>query len=161
MNQSDLSFFFLCLTCRGSWNGRIVAIKKLLSACDEEASLNSKIRHRNVVQVFGACFDPPNFCLIMEYAQCNLKQAIHDRNIEATVVVDWAMQIATGMNYLHTEAPVCVIHRDLKPSNVLVFSDGALKISDFGLSRTRDETMTDRMSAVGTFEYMAPEVIKV
>lgn len=77
------------------------------------------------------------------------------------MVVEWALQIATGMNYLHTEAPICIIHRDLKPSNVLVFADNTLKISDFGLSRICEQTVTDRMSAVGTFEYMAPEVIRV
>ena len=44
--------------------------------------------------------------------------------------------------------------------NVLYFNDGTLKITDFGLSKVRDQDMTEQMSSVGTFEYMAPEVIQ-
>ena len=66
------------------------------------------------------------------------------------------------MDYLHTGAPQAIIHRDLKPGNVLMFSNNVLKIADFGLSKARanDESLR-QMSSVGTFEYMAPEVIKV
>ena len=66
------------------------------------------------------------------------------------------------MDYLHRGAPMAIIHRDLKPANVLVFSNNVLKIADFGLSRAREDDESARqMSSVGTFEYMAPEVIKV
>jgi len=33
------------------------------------------------------------------------------------VLVDWATQIASGMNYLHEEAKLPLVHRDLKSSN--------------------------------------------
>ncbi|KAH9369356.1 hypothetical protein HPB48_018780 [Haemaphysalis longicornis] len=55
------------------------------------------------------------------------------------VLVDWAVQIARGMHYLHVEASL--IHRDLKSSNVLLSEPYAersrktLKITDFGLAR--------------------------
>jgi len=122
----------------------------------------SKIRHRHVIQCFGACTVPPNFCLVMELAARSLKQAIYDpaTSMDPPLVIDWASQIASGINYLHTEAPVTIVHRDLKPGNVLITAAGVLKVSDFGLSRARQANMTDKMSSVGTFEYMAPEVIR-
>jgi len=64
------------------------------------------------------------------------------------------------MNYLHTEAIEKILHRDLKPGNVLVFPGSILKITDFGLSKAQED-LTQKMSTVGTFEYMAPEVIQV
>jgi len=147
---------------KGKWRSEIVAIKKILTPCSKEADLLSKVRHKNVIQCFGVCTEAPNYCIVMEFAEQSLKQAIYDHGMEIkpTVVVDWATQIALGMNYLHTEAPVIIIHRDLKPANVLITSNNVLKISDFGLSRIRQTDMTDKMSSVGTFEYMPPEIIR-
>ena len=33
------------------------------------------------------------------------------------VLVDWAIQLARGMNYLHHGAPISLVHRDLKSAN--------------------------------------------
>ncbi|XP_058046420.1 mitogen-activated protein kinase kinase kinase 20 isoform X1 [Ahaetulla prasina] len=73
-------------------------------------------------------------------------------------IMTWAMDIAKGMHYLHMEAPVKVIHRDLKSRNVVIAGDGVLKICDFGASRFHSHTT--HMSLVGTFPWMAPEVIQ-
>ena len=89
-----------------------------------------------------------------------------NRRIPPDVLIDWAIQIGRGMNYLHNGAPISVIHRDLKSSNVLIsqsFDDGdlrgkTLKITDFGLAR--EAYNTTRMSAAGTYAWMPPEVIK-
>ena len=97
----------------------------------DEANLLCQFRHRNIVQCLGACFQPPNHVLVLEYAPENLKQAIHKQDITPSVLIDWALQIATGMNYLHTEAPITIIHRDLKPANILVFPGGTLKVRTF------------------------------
>ena len=39
------------------------------------------------------------------------------RRIPPHVLVNWAVQIARGMLYLHEEAVVPILHRDLKSSN--------------------------------------------
>ena len=39
------------------------------------------------------------------------------RKIRPEVLIDWAIQIARGMNYLHNGAPISLVHRDLKSSN--------------------------------------------
>jgi len=63
---------------------------------------------------------------------------------------------ASGMAYLHSCSPR-VVHRDLKSSNILLGSDYAVKIADFGLSR--EVHQTHAMSRVGTLQWVAPEVL--
>ncbi|KAM9755589.1 mitogen-activated protein kinase kinase kinase 10 isoform 2-T2 [Dama dama] len=78
-----------------------------------------------------------------------------------------AEQVARGMNYLHNDAPVPIIHRDLKSINILILeaienhnlADTVLKITDFGLAREWHKTT--KMSAAGTYAWMAPEVIRL
>jgi serine/threonine protein kinase len=62
--------------------------------------------------------EEPNLCLVMEYARGGtLNRALTGRRIPPHILVNWAVQIARGMLYLHEEAVVPIIHRDLKSSN--------------------------------------------
>ncbi len=52
-----------------------------------------------------------------------------------------------------------VIYRDLKPENILLFSDGHIKLTDFGLARVdKLESNETKMSFCGSVEYLAPEI---
>jgi mitogen-activated protein kinase kinase kinase 9 len=134
----------------------------------QEAMLFWSLNHPNIVSLRGVCLLPPKFCLVMEYAVGGSLNRIlsSSRRIPPDVLIDWAIQIGRGMNYLHNGAPISVIHRDLKSSNVLIsesIDDGdlrgrTLKITDFGLAR--EAYNTTRMSAAGTYAWMPPEVIK-
>lgn len=62
-----------------------------------------------------------------------------------------------GMEYLHQNG---VIYSDLKPENVLIFSDGYVKLSDFGLSKQLvNEESVKCSNRSGTVFYFAPEVL--
>lgn len=64
-------------------------------------------------------------------------------------------QICEALEYIHRKK---IVHRDLKPSNVLLFPKYSIKISDFGIMKSRNElTITEMTTALGTPEYMAPE----
>ncbi|XP_014667455.1 PREDICTED: mitogen-activated protein kinase kinase kinase 9-like [Priapulus caudatus] len=163
---------------RGTWRGDEVAIKAARHDPDEpmsvtvenvrqEAKLFSLLKHKNIVESKGVCLKEPNLCLVMEYARGgSLSRVLNGRRIPPNILVDWAIQIAEGMNYLHVEAPITLIHRDLKSSNVLLkepiddndLCSKTLKITDFGLAREVDKTT--HMSQAGTYAWMAPEVIK-
>lgn len=52
-----------------------------------------------------------------------------------------------------------VIHRDIKPDNIFINEFGDYKLGDFGIARTL-ENVTGGLSQKGTYNYMAPEVVK-
>ena len=60
------------------------------------------------------------------------------------------------MYFLHKKHQ---IHRDLKPGNVLVNTEGVVKLTDFGISKTLDNSTEFCNSFVGTKNYMSPERI--
>jgi serine/threonine protein kinase len=69
-------------------------------------------------------------------------------------------EILECVNYLHGRN---IIHRDLKPANILI-TDGIngrfVKLGDFGLSVIHEFNEQTHTKCSGTFDYMAPEVIK-
>lgn len=84
----------------------------------QEAKLFWSLTHDNIVALKGVCLKLPKLCLVMDFARGgSLNRVLAGRKIPPDVLVDWAIQIARGMNYLHVGAPISVIHRDLKSSN--------------------------------------------
>uniref|UniRef100_T1JAY9 Mitogen-activated protein kinase kinase kinase n=1 Tax=Strigamia maritima TaxID=126957 RepID=T1JAY9_STRMM len=149
---------------RAGWKSKdtIVAVKKVL-VLEKEAQVLSILSHKNIIQFYGAVTKPPNYCLVMEYATEGslysfLSSHQGDNMLSYEKILFWALDIARGMNYLHTEAPVTVIHRDLKSKNVVLTSDYVCKLCDFGASRFHGSTT--KMSLAGTIPWMAPEVIQ-
>ncbi|XP_078786066.1 mitogen-activated protein kinase kinase kinase 10 isoform X2 [Oryzias latipes] len=164
---------------RGVWRGEEVAVKAARQDPDEDISVTAEsvrqearlfwiLRHPNIIALRGVCLREPNLCLVMEYARGGaLSRALAGKKVPPRVLVNWAVQIATGMDYLHNQAFVPIIHRDLKSNNILILqpverndlSGKTLKITDFGLAREWHQTT--KMSAAGTYAWMAPEVIKL
>nr|XP_035940703.1 mitogen-activated protein kinase kinase kinase 20 isoform X3 [Halichoerus grypus] len=165
----DLQFFENCgggsfgSVYRARWisQDKEVAVKKLLKI-EKEAEILSVLSHRNIIQFYGVILEPPNYGIVTEYASLgSLYDYINSNRSEEMDmdhIMTWATDVAKGMHYLHMEAPVKVIHRDLKSRNVVIAADGVLKICDFGASRFHNHTT--HMSLVGTFPWMAPEVIQ-
>lgn len=148
---------------RARWlsQDREVAVKKLLKI-EKEAEILSVLSHRNIIKFYGAILEAPNYGIVTEYASggslFDYLSSDDSEDISMQQIMTWAMDIAKGMHYLHSEAPVKVIHRDLKSRNVVLSSDSVLKICDFGASKFHSHTT--HMSLVGTFPWMAPEVIQ-
>ncbi|TKS87092.1 Mitogen-activated protein kinase kinase kinase 9 [Collichthys lucidus] len=163
---------------RAVWRGSEVAVKaarrdpdedaeQTLESVRQEAKLFAMLNHPNIMGLLGVCLLEPNLCLVMEFARGGpLNRALAGKRIPPCTLVDWAVQIARGMLYLHSQAIVPIIHRDLKSSNILILervemedlSNKTLKITDFGLAR--EWHRTTKMSAAGTYAWMAPEVIR-
>lgn len=71
--------------------------------------------------------------LIMEYMPIDLLSLIKVKGLEKKHKIYICFQILKGLSYLHSGN---VMHRDLKPANLLLNAECCLKICDFGLART-------------------------
>ncbi|XP_067266416.1 mitogen-activated protein kinase kinase kinase 12 [Chanodichthys erythropterus] len=142
----------------GKFHGEDVAVKKVRDIKETEIKHLRKLKHPNIITFKGVCTQAPCYCILMEYcAQGQLYEVLRaGRKITPSLLVDWAMGIAGGMNYLHLHK---IIHRDLKSPNMLITHDDLVKISDFGTSKELRDKST-KMSFAGTVAWMAPEVIR-
>uniref|UniRef100_A0A3Q3F3D6 Mitogen-activated protein kinase kinase kinase n=1 Tax=Labrus bergylta TaxID=56723 RepID=A0A3Q3F3D6_9LABR len=142
----------------GKFHGEDVAVKKVRDIKETEIKHLRKLKHPNIITFKGICTQAPCYCILMEYcAQGQLYEVLRaGRKITPSLMVDWSMGIAGGMNYLHLHK---IIHRDLKSPNMLITHDDMVKISDFGTSKELSDKST-KMSFAGTVAWMAPEVIR-
>ncbi|KAL3631196.1 hypothetical protein CASFOL_024180 [Castilleja foliolosa] len=162
---------------KAGWRGTPVAIKRILPNLSDdklviqdfrhEVNLLVKLRHPNIVQFLGAVTERKPLMLITEYLRGgDLHQHLKEKGaLNPSTAINFALDIARGMAYLHSE-PNVIIHRDLKPRNVLLVNTNAdhLKVGDFGLSkliRVKHSHDVYKMTGeTGSYRYMAPEVFK-
>ncbi|XP_075484107.1 serine/threonine-protein kinase EDR1-like [Primulina tabacum] len=156
---------------RAEWNGTEVAVKKFMKQdisgdalaqfkCEVEIMLS--LRHPNVVLLMGAVTLPPNMSILTELLpRGSLYKLLHRPHIQIDEKrrIKMALDVAKGMNYLHTRHPI-IVHRDLKTPNLLVDKNWVVKVSDFGMSRLQHHTFLSSKSVAGTAEWMAPEVLR-
>ncbi|XP_030946393.1 probable serine/threonine-protein kinase SIS8 isoform X4 [Quercus lobata] len=156
---------------RADWNGTEVAVKKFLDQdfsgdslvqFKSEVEIMLRLRHPNVVLFMGAVTRSPHFSILTEFLpRGSLYRLLHRPNppIDEKRRMRMALDVAKGMNYLHTSHPP-IVHRDLKSPNLLVDKNWVVKVCDFGLSRTKHHTFLSSQSTAGTPEWMAPEVLR-
>ena len=99
-----------------------------------------RLRHPNIVLFMGAVTRPPNLSILTEFLpRGSLYWLIHRPNlsIDEKRCLLMALDVAQGMNYLHSSNPV-IVHRDLKSPNLLVDKNWVVKVCDFGLSHLKE-----------------------
>jgi hypothetical protein len=153
---------------RAVYEGTDVAVKRMSSVTQQaqsdftrEVSLLTKLRHPHVVLFMGAAVTPNELYIVMEYAgNGSLWGVLHSRKRDAATParrLQWAAETAKGLSYLHSRSPP-IVHRDLKSGNLLLCEDWHIKVSDFGLARTK--SADGARTLVGTYAWMAPEVLE-
>ena len=128
-----------------------------------EARLAASLSHPNLVQVFDFGREGDAHYLAMEYIEgWNLAQAAEQSRqlrvpISPGVWRHWVDGIGSGLAYLHEKG---IVHRDVSPSNVLVARNGAVKITDFGISRVEGDGRGNEGARSGKSGYLAPERVR-
>ena len=141
---------------------KVIRIKNTSAAVEQfkkEIDMISKLRHRHILQFYGACIKPDCLYMVTELMQTDLFSALrHNARYQWTGVYgkDVMMGIAAGLHYLHSRRPP-IVHRDIKSPNILLMGEIA-KIADVGIARTK--AASDMTAQRGfTIAWAAPEVV--
>jgi len=126
-------------------------------ALAQEFRVMASLRHPNIISVLDYGFDDelqPYFTMELLVKAQTLSSIAKGKSDKDKVRL--LIQLLQALAYLHRRA---IIHRDLKPSNILVVN-GQIKVLDFGLSITQEQSSTLGEEIAGTVDFIAPEIFQ-
>ncbi|KAK3442730.1 hypothetical protein EUGRSUZ_B02996 [Eucalyptus grandis] len=151
--------------------GRPVAVKILDKSSNNsqdfinEVATIGMIHHVNIIRLLGFCLEGSKRALIYEYMpNGSLGDLLHNEGSKLSLVMEKLLEIAIGValgiEYLHKGCNSRILHLDIKPHNVLLDENFNPKISDFGLAKiySRNRSFITMTGARGTVGFIAPEI---
>jgi serine/threonine protein kinase len=147
---------------------RFVALKVLSPDLAEDANFRQQFQreaqtllqllHPNITRIhdFGAT-DTLMYLAVEFVDGFSLAELIARQGIlDVDYAIEIVQQVGDALDYAHQQG---IVHRDIKPSNILISTDGRVLLSDLGLAtlRSREPSLTDKRTVLGTPAYMSPE----
>ena len=130
-----------------------------------ERQILARLHHPHVARLFdGGVSDAGQPYFAMEYIDgVSITEHCDTHRLGIDERLRLFGAVCDAVRYAHQNL---VVHRDLKPSNILVTTDGAVKLLDFGIAKMlREETADDgTLTQIGTRvmtpDYAAPEQVR-
>ena len=128
--------------------GRFVAIKVLKPEFSEDLNFVTKFRteaqsaagleHPNIVNIYDVGSEKGMHYIVMEYVEgITLKTYIEKKGqLSFKEAVSIAIQVGRGIEAAHSKG---IIHRDIKPQNIIISTEGKVKVTDFGIARSKQQ----------------------
>ncbi|MCA8920498.1 MAG: protein kinase [Planctomycetes bacterium] len=124
-----------------------------------EARALAKVEHPNIVRIYGVGQEEGlHFLVVQLVAAGSLRDLLErDGRLSTERAFKAARELCLGLGAAHKAG---IVHRDVKPDNILVGSDGALLLTDFGLARMADDPTQSMGGRIqGTPHYIPPEQV--
>ncbi len=160
--------------CKGKFkkvlSTKFVALKFLISKKNKdkenhsEVLIHSKLKHKNIPDIFGYYQVKNGSCIAMELSDfgdlSNFKRKILKKSyFSETLICFLSFQILDAIFYLHTNYKI--IHLDIKQQNVLIDQYLKVKLSDFSVSLDYKEAKEYiDLEREGTSHYISLEVLE-
>jgi tRNA A-37 threonylcarbamoyl transferase component Bud32/Leucine-rich repeat (LRR) protein len=122
-----------------------------------EARAAAQFKHPHIVPVFEVGQEGKSPYIVSAFIEGeSLAERLERQRYSIKEAVVLIGQLADAVHYAHQKG---VFHRDLKPGNVMIDSQGASHLMDFGLARRLEgeELQTQEGDVIGTPAYMSPE----
>lgn len=124
-----------------------------------EAQAAGKLSHPNIVTIYDVGSEDSLQYIAMEYLEGQNLEELIKRKVQFSykILANIISQICDALDYAHKEG---IVHRDIKPANIMVLKDYSVKVMDFGIARVDSSSMTKTGIAMGTPNYIAPELLQ-
>ncbi|KAJ7700565.1 kinase-like domain-containing protein [Mycena metata] len=135
--------------------------RKIKERFYEEALLWKNLKHPNILPFIGLHSEasdlnkPLSMVMVCPWMP-NGTIIKYLKDFPETPIVAKVLEIAQGLNYLHS---IPVVHGDLRGSNILVDAEGHARLADFGLACYADATAKSSVRR-GSVKWMAPELLQ-
>lgn len=122
-----------------------------------ESKAIALLSHPNIVKIYDVGFTDEIQFIVMEYIDgITLKEFIDQQGVlRWKDALHFITQILRALQHAHDKG---IVHRDIKPQNIMLFSDGTIKVMDFGIARFAridGKTLSDK--TIGSVHYISPE----
>lgn len=130
--------------------------EKAIELFERESTFLKKLDYKGIVRVIENFAESGRNYLMLEYVNGqDLRQYIKQNGAQKeSTVIEWAIQAAGIMKYLHEQTPP-IVHRDLSPDNLVLREDGSLIVIDFGAANEMLSKATGTF--VGKQAFISPE----
>ena len=139
---------------KGSGKNDEIVVNSLIA----EANMMKRLDHPALPRIVDIIDNGITIYVVMDYIEGeSLDKILNEFGSQPEdKVIEWAMQIADALSYLHSQKPP-IIYRDMKPANVMLKPEGNIKIIDFGIAREYKEQNLADTTVLGTKGYAPPE----
>ncbi len=181
LNAGGMAELYLALHRSVAGFEKLIVIKTILPSMNHdkafidmllhEARLSATLSHTNIVQVYDVGLAEGRYFIAMEH--------IHGEDIRSIIrmmkkrsVAEFPMEhaisiilgVCSGLAYAHEKrdldgALLNIVHRDISPQNIVITFTGDVKIVDFGIAKSVNQTGEDTKDGQlkGKVPYMSPE----
>ena len=124
-----------------------------------EAQAAGKLSHPNIVTIYDVGSEGSLQYIAMEYLEGQVLEELIKKKVQFSykIIANIIVQICDAMDYAHNQG---IVHRDIKPANIMVLKDYSVKVMDFGIARVDSSSMTKTGIAMGTPNYISPELLQ-